>query len=352
VFVCIAFLAASTATAQFKVVGPPPYTEPVARQKIHAILETVDPSNRQAAIDSLTNLLNWYRDLIDEELIAAWQTHPDKRSDLAPVIDTLATPRVASAIIDFSWRERDSAFRLDYAPLYEHLMTRYADSARPMLDGLRSAPELSAPAAETVCRILIDMPEIGPWRQTALQVLPRYRAVARRLLTEDLRSDDRERQDRAGFWLDDPRSTLYTGSSPTTSRTPRPSSRPQPQPPDRVAANTTTGPAPEMDSQPAPPPARSASSKPTLMTRPDPSPSSAYNGATSGTLECTGSPVPENAEYVFRNLPPANLRLDYDTKIWEARLVPSDGQTQKLILRNHSTRAQKHCTVHWTVIQP
>jgi hypothetical protein len=343
-------LLASAASAQFKVVGPAPYPEPVARQKIRALLQSVDASNRQQTIDSLTEWLNWYRDLIDEELITAWQTEPDKRSDLAQIIDPLATPRVASGIVDFSWRERDSALRLDYAPMLEHLMTRYAESGQPMLAGLQSDPDLSGPAAETVCRILIDMPDVGAWRRTALRVLPRYREIAQRLLAQDLRSGDSDRQDRAGFWLDDPRSTLYTGSSTAAPGT-RPASRPRPQPQQRASHNDgpinapVPGPGPEMDSPPPP----ATSSRPTLMTRAAPATASAYNGPTSGTLECTGAPVPQNAEFVFRNLPAAKLRLEYDTKIWEARLAPADGSTQKLILRNRSSGSQKHCKVHWTV---
>ena len=350
----IGLLAVVTVSAQFKVVGPAPYSEPVARQKIRSLLQNVDSSDRQQTTESLTSLLNWYRDLMDEELITAWQTELDKRSDLTAIIDTLATPRVASGIIDFSWRERDSAFRLDYAPMYEHLMTRYADSGRPMLDGLLSAPDLSGPAAETVCRILIDMPEIGAWRQTALQVLPRYRAVARRLLTEDLRSDDRDRRDRAEFWLNDPRSTLYTGSNASATSSPRSSSRQQAQQHDGPSANSgsSVGPGPEVDFPPPPPTPQPAPSRPTLMARSGPAAIPAYNGPMSGTLECSGAPVPQNAEYVFRNLPAAKLRLDYDTKIWDARLAPIDGQTQKLILRNRSSGAQKHCTVHWTIAQP
>jgi hypothetical protein len=336
----------------------------------------VDSTNRRQTTDSLTNLLNWYRDLIDEELIAAWQTLPDERADLAPIIDALATPRVASGIIEFSWRERETAFRLDYTQMFEHLLTRYADSGRPMLDGLRSAPDLSGPAAEAVCRILIDMPEIGAWRQTALQVLPRYRAVARRLLTEDLQSDDHERRDRAGFWLDDPRSTLYSGSTPSAAPSPRltPGSTPgstqrsRPQTQNRETQDRANradgpfiGPGPEMDSPPPPPPTSPrqpppTSARPTLMAAsaaPEtPAYNGPYNGPMSGTLECSGSPVPQNAEYVFRNLPAAKLRLDYETKIWDARLAPVDGQTQKLILRNRSSAAQKRCTVHWTVTQP
>ncbi len=354
----IALLAAVAASAQFKVVGPAPYSQPVARQKVRGLLRSVDSTNRRQTTDSLTNLLNWYRDLIDEELIAAWQTLPDKRADLAPIIDTLATPQVASGIIEFSWRERDTAFRLDYAPMFEHLLTRYADSGKPLLDGLRSAPDLSDAAAETVCRILIDMPEIGAWRQTALQVLPRYRAAARRLLAEDLRSDDHDRQERAGFWLEDPRSTLYSGSASIPAPTPRLAPRPRPQIQDR-ANGPFIGPGPEMDSPPPPPaspkptpPAPPTPPRPTLITRASAPETPAYNGPMSGTLECSGSPIPQNAEYVFRNLPQAKLRLDYDTKIWEARLVPSDGPGQKLILKNRSSGAQKHCTVHWTVLQP
>jgi len=63
----------------------------------------------------------------------------------------------------------------------------------------------------------------------------------------------------------------------------------------------------------------------------------APHGPTSGTLECTSGPIPQNAEYVFRNVPAGKLQLDYDTKIWEARLAPVDAQTQKLILKNKST---------------
>jgi hypothetical protein len=75
-----------------------------------------------------------------------------------------------------------------------------------------------------------------------------------------------------------------------------------------------------------------------------------YNGAMSGTLECTGSPVPQNAEYVFRNLPPLKLQLDYDQKVWEARLAPGENQTQRLILKNKSSGPQKRCVVHWIVV--
>jgi hypothetical protein len=76
-----------------------------------------------------------------------------------------------------------------------------------------------------------------------------------------------------------------------------------------------------------------------------------YEGPRSGTLECTGGSIPQNAEFVFRNLPPLKLKLDYDTNNWDARLGPGDKPgTQRLILRNKSNGPQKRCTVHWSII--
>ena len=69
----------------------------------------------------------------------------------------------------------------------------------------------------------------------------------------------------------------------------------------------------------------------------------------SGTLECNGGPIPQNAEYVFRNLPPVKLQLDYDKRAWEGRLSPGENQTQRLILKNISSGSQKRCVVHWSV---
>jgi hypothetical protein len=76
-----------------------------------------------------------------------------------------------------------------------------------------------------------------------------------------------------------------------------------------------------------------------------------YNGVKSGTFESSGGPIPQNAEYVFRDVPPMKIQLDYDSKIWEARLVPGAGQTQRLIVRNKSSGPQKRCVVHWSVVQ-
>ncbi len=68
---CIALslllLAASiTANAQFKAVGPAPYTATVARQKIKALMLKMDPANRKQSVDTLSGLLGWYRDIADD----------------------------------------------------------------------------------------------------------------------------------------------------------------------------------------------------------------------------------------------------------------------------------------------
>jgi hypothetical protein len=158
----ILLAAATMATAQFKPVGPAPYSPTVARQKIRALLEGIDPNNRQKTIATLSGLLSWYRDILDEELVVAWQK--DTRANVMEVMESLADSRVASRIVEFSWRERrQTAFNLTYAPMLGNLMARFPESSKPFLDDLLSAsqtPELSQPEAETVCRILLDMPDI------------------------------------------------------------------------------------------------------------------------------------------------------------------------------------------------
>src|ERR1700692_3504470 len=182
------------ANPQFKPVGPAPYSPSVAHQKIRMLLEGIDPNNSQKPIATLSGLLSWYRDILDEELIAAWQK--DTRANVIEVMESLADSRVASAIVEFSWRERrQTAFNLRYAPMLGNLMARFPESAKPFLDDLLSvsqAPDLSQPEAEAVCRILLDMPDIGMWRHNALQILPRYRRAAERLRLQDLHGGDRE----------------------------------------------------------------------------------------------------------------------------------------------------------------
>ena len=197
---------APTANAQFKEVGPPPFSPTVARQKIRTSLEKIDPGNPQQTVDMLNGLVPWYRDILDEELIAGWQR--DGRANLTQVIEPLADARVASAIVDYSWRQAPQAtFNLTYAPMLGHLMARYPDSAKPFLADLlgpaangQQTLNLSHAEAEAVCRILLDMPDIGTWKKSALQILPHYRLEAERLLAQDVQGDDREKSYRAQMW--------------------------------------------------------------------------------------------------------------------------------------------------------
>jgi hypothetical protein len=76
----------------------------------------------------------------------------------------------------------------------------------------------------------------------------------------------------------------------------------------------------------------------------------AYDGPTSGTFQSTGGPIPQNAEYVFHDVPPVKLLLDFDTKHWEARLEPGDGGAQVLVLKNIGKGPQKRCVVHWSLM--
>jgi hypothetical protein len=70
----------------------------------------------------------------------------------------------------------------------------------------------------------------------------------------------------------------------------------------------------------------------------------------SGTLECNGSPIPQNGEYVFSNVPAAKLDLAYDRNTWEVRVVES-GQTQRMIIKNKKPGTQKKCAIRWKVMQ-
>ncbi len=348
---CIVFFAADPAAkAQFKVVGPAPYPPSVAHQQIRALLEGVTPANRQQTVDTLTGLLSWYRDILDEELIAAWKK--DTRANLSDLMEPLADARVASAVVEFSWREqRESAFQPAYAPMFANLMTRFPDSAQPFLDDLlRSPPDLSQPEAETVCRILFDMPDVGAWRQNALKILPHYRRVAEGVLAQDVHGSDQEKSYQAQRWLADLR-TDGPGNTPGFANDQQ-SARRRLTPRPAVNDNTPTGDqAASASRQPLPAaPQASAPLRPTPPPSPMPPATPPYNGAKSGTLESTGGPIPQSAEYVFRNLPPGQLQLDYDTKTWSARLAPGDGGTQRLIVRNKGTGPQKRCVVHWSVV--
>lgn len=206
---CVFFAAAITADAQFQVVGPAPVSQAVARQQIRTLLENVNPDNSQRTIKTLSGLTPWFRDILDEELIAAWRK--DDRANLEPVIEPLADPRVAAGIVEFSWRQqRVATFIPAYAPMLADLMGRYPDSAQPFLDDLlastapgQHALDLSPPEVQAVCRILIDMPDIRRWKKNTLQILLHYRQEAKALLDKDLEGDDAEKRDRASGWLHD-----------------------------------------------------------------------------------------------------------------------------------------------------
>ena len=354
--VCVAL--AVPASAQFKEVGPAPYSQPVARQKIRALIEKTDPSDPKATVNALFALAPWYRDLLDEELIAAWKK--DTRFMLTGILGPLADARLASAIVEYSWRQQpEAAFTLDYAPMLGQLMERYPDSATPFLADLLAPassgrPSLAGEQAAAVCRILIDMPDTANWKKATAQILPRYRPIAIRLLNQDLHGSDTEKSYRAQSLLRDlgADQPSIAGQQPTGRRKLAPPPATPPDPPPADPAPAVTGRAsngrPTLARADVPPAA--PTNAPALASPPPPAaPPSLHSHDTSGKLQCSGGPVPQNAEYVFKNLPPGNLQLDYDARIWEARLVPGEGQTQKLVLRNISSGPQKRCTVHWSV---
>ncbi len=123
-FALVLFAGCMTARAQFKETPPAPYTPDVAREKIRTLLGNADAGSRQQTAATLTGLLVWYRDIVDDELIAAWKG--DARASLPGLMAPLADARVAAAIVDFSWRQqRDATFNFTYAPMLGDLMTRY-----------------------------------------------------------------------------------------------------------------------------------------------------------------------------------------------------------------------------------
>jgi hypothetical protein len=322
------------------------------------LLERVDPSNRKQTIDTLYGWLSWYRDILDEELIAAWQK--ETRANLPEVMESLADPRVASSVVEFSWREQgQAAFNLTYAPMFGNLMARFPESGKPLLDDLlgpiatgQRMPDLPLPKAEALCRILLDMPDIGTWRKSALEILPHYRQVAESLLVQDLHGSDQDKSYQARVWL----AELKADVPGITNRQQSPRGRSMPS---RVAVNDSTPTGDQTAAMAshaggartaAPAAANSASAHSPLSDTVASSVPLPYNGPKSGTLEYNGNPIPQNAEYVFRNVPLVKMQLDYDTRIWDARLVAGDGQTQRLIVRNKSSGPQRRCVVHWGVI--
>jgi hypothetical protein len=333
-FYCI--LSCPAAKAQFKEIGPAPFSPAVAQQKIRTLLEKADQENRQQTIDSINALTPWFRNVLDEELIAGWKG--GNRDRLTLVLEPLADTRVAVAVVEFSWRKRtDAVFNPGYASVLGSLMARYPESGSLFLSDLLAPapPQLSPQEAETVCRILLDMPDIGTWHQSALRILPRYRSTAERLLSQDGQADDQEKRYRAQIW------TAELGGQTPGFANQASISRKQ---------SGSVNRAPDAGSGPVLYPPPPATPLPTQRVPQRQAAPLSYNGPMSGNLECTGSPIPQNAEYVFRNLPPFKLQLDYDQRIWEGRLAPGENQTQRLILKNKSSGPQKRCVVHWSIL--
>jgi hypothetical protein len=334
-----ACLFAGVSAAQFKEVAPAPWTTAVARQKIRTLIGNAGPDNGRQTVDTLSGLLVWYRDVVDDELIAAWKG--DNRANVPALITPLADSRLASAIVEFSWRQQPAAaFTLTYAPMLGDLMARYPGSAEPFVHDLLLMPDLPKPQADAVCRILLDMPDTGTWKKTALQILPHYRLSARDLLLQDLHGNNQEKTYRAQFWLADLKLSV-----PGAATDPQPARRPM-QPPAPVASRA---PAPNQNTS-NPGTSDTWSQRPHIVDRPSASSALPYSGPRSGTLKCTGEPVLPNGEYVFPGMPLGNIQLDLDGKPWDARLVRGKGQTQDLILTNKGSSPQKKCTVRWNII--
>ena len=288
----------AVASAQFKAVGPAPYTPVVARQRIKALLGKLDSTNRQATITTMTGWLSWYRDIEDDELILAWKKD-EGRENLVDVITALADAKVGVAVVAFSWRERrEATFVPPNTPMFVNLLVRFPESAKPFLDDLLALPppELTETEAFTVCRILLDMPDVEGWRKNATLILPHYREAAQTLLAADIAQGDQEKKYRAQAWMN-------------------------------------------MLRPPSPPSASGG-----LTTR------RGFDEATSGTLECSGDAIAPDAEYVFRNVTTARRRFEFDRKIWDVRFVSLPGGGQDMVLTNKSSKAQKRCTVKWTAL--
>jgi hypothetical protein len=225
------------------------------------------------------------------------------------------------------------------------LMARYPNAAAPFIRDLAGPvagggqmPDLLPSEADAVCRILLDMPATGDWKKIALQVLPHYRSTAQNLLVQDFGGNDKERSYRAQRWLAELGFNVPGATSEEDNQhrklIPRTSAITGPGPVDNQPTDTFSG-RPHIVGQPSAP-----------LTSED----APYRTPGSGTLKCTGDPVPPNAEYVFPGMPLGNLQIDLDGKPWNARLVPGKGQTQDLILTNRSSSPQKRCTVRWRVI--
>lgn len=326
-FFSIAILAlAMPAQAQFREIKAAPFPPAVARQRIRAQLASANAENKDAVVNTISAWLDWYRDILDEELIARWKS--DARANLPLVMAPLADARVAREVVDYSWRvNRAEAFTLDAAAMLGDLMARYSDSARGFVEDLlppAAALPLPQPAAQAVCRILIDMPDIGNWHRNAAQILPRYRTVADAVTKADAASADQERSYRALRW--------------------RTELRLDPQPVSSAKRVTLTPRAAIAEGDPV----RPHITGPMAMAPPGAMPAG-YSGPREGVFEWKGDPVPAFGQCIFADVPQTKILLDFDTKKWDAAVENGDGGRQVLVMRNKTKNAQKKCVVRWSV---
>lgn len=318
-------LACFHANAQFKEIKAAPFSPATARTKIRTLLQATDETNRDRTVATLTEWVSWYRDILDDELVARWKS--DGRTNLPLIMTPLADARVARELVQFAITD-STALSPEYAPMLSDLMARYTDSGKVFLDAFLppANPNLTAPQAETVCRILLNMPDTGAWRRSAFLILPRYRPMVDRLLKQDAAGPDEEKMFRALRWRADLRL----------------------DPPAPVVSQK------QNKRIPVPAPALSPTASDSFTNRPHivglPTPGVDYSGPMSGTFEWHGDPIPQNGECVFPNIPPVHLMLDFDTKRWEARLENADGQTQQLVMTNKGKGTQKKLVVHWSIV--
>ncbi len=323
-------LSVGQANAQFKEIKAAPFAPAAARTKIRTLLQATDDANRDRTVATLTEWVSWYRDILDDELIARWKS--DGRGNLPLIMKPLADARVARELVQFAMTD-DAALSPEFAPMLADLMARYTDGGKVFLDALLppANPNLNAKQAEAVCRILLNMPDTGNWRRSALLILPRYRPIVDSVLKQDAAGTDEEKMYRALRWradlrLDPPapvvsqkqnkRGLVPAGATPQASLSP-------------TASDSFTN-------------------RPHIIGLP---PSDGeYTGPMSGTFEWHGEPIPQNGECVFPNIPPVHLMLDFDTKRWDARLDNSEGQTQRLVMTNKSKGTQKKLVVRWSIV--
>jgi ribosomal protein L40E len=139
-----------------------------------------------------------------------------------------------------------------------------------------------------------------------------------------------------------------TAQAPSIAQPPETAAQATPAP---ASAVTPAPPSPSVTtSAAAPPDAQGDAATRTSPPPVTPEPAS-YQGLLVGTLTYSGPPIVQNGEIVFRNLPPVRLALTYNQDVWEARLSPGEGNTQRLIMRNKRPGTQKQCVVTWRVIQ-